>query len=288
MILPRILILGAGRRVTIDVLPALVHLGYKENDLLILRDSDAQLIQFPQFQCIKINSDKVEGFNPKFIISCLPCDVSESVISKVLQKCSPDCLIVDTPVSRNAKFLEGVKLPYGVYVLEDNHLVYFSRQIREYGEIFRAIMLRNAFYDYHGIAFLRSTLGELSRFRIKIRLRRFLLLLFFAGNTLIFWVGPRDYSKGEIYVSRRDLSFWKFSRLKIDQSVLSDFELAYLRSNYGPLGSKRIIEDNPIRHMLFWKQVGLAQALRALLIENQNSFITIQDSIENEKFFIDL
>lgn len=283
---PRVLVLGAGRRVKNDVIPSLIHLGYSRAELMIVRKNSSQLKDYPQFSCIQFDPKSIFEFNPEYVISCLPPEISSTLIKQVLRCSHPHALLIDTPIKKNAEFLKSLQLPGGVFVIEDNHLVYFARQMRELKPDLKVLILRKSFYDYHGIAFLASTLGPISHFRIKIRVRRFLFLSFFAGSTLIFWIGPRNYSKGEIYALRLNRVKKGFSKLVFDSEYLSSEEKELATNHFGLDESKRVIGENPIRNMLFWKRVGLTKALGGFLLANRNEFISVRDAVRNEDFFI--
>lgn len=283
---PRILILGAGSRVRDDLLPALVQIGFMPNELLLIRKSQGTLTEFPEFCCTQFDPGLVRSFNPDFVISCLPSEVTPTVVYELLQHCKPLALLVDTPVQENLEFLEGLNLPNGVSVMEDNHLVFFNRQLALENPRHRMLVLRNSFYNYHGIAFLRSALGTISKFRLKFRLRNFLLLVFFSGSTMILWIGPRNYQTGQIYSIQTGKLPQMLAKVEFKPFNLTMSEQEIVNRFLDSVSQEKVMRENPIRNMLFWKRVGLTLALNDYFFRNRNNFISLREAAINESFFM--
>jgi len=281
----RILILGAGKRVKQDLLPVLVSLGYQEPDVLLLRKSGSQLLDFPQFVCTQMDHIKLHSFNPQLIISCLPTIDTIHVIHNVLKFTSPSYLFVDTPVTRIYEDLLEIQVPGGINILEDNHLVFFSNQLIQPGSKPRIIVIWRALYDYHGIALLSNTFGKLSKFFIKIRFRNFVFLLFMVGGKYVIWVGPRSYSHGKIYFFKSILSFRFFREYKLNTDSVPEWAKNYILKNLDSITAESILNSNPIRYMPFWKRMALGENLEKFLTYGENKFPTLDEAIKNERYF---
>ncbi len=92
---------------------------------------------------------------------------------------------------------------------------------------------------------------------------------------------------GEIYAARFSMPKKCLSKIAFEPRYLSSEEMELVIHHFGPDESKRIIAENPIRNMLFWKRVGLSKALGEFLFANRNEFLSVQDAARNEDFFID-
>ena len=281
----RILILGAGERVKQDLLPVLASLEYQESNVLLIRKSGNQLLDFPQFECTKMDEIKLRRFNPQLIISCLPTDSTIPVIEEVLKFTSPRHLFVDTPVTRIYDDLVKIRVAEGIYILEDNHLVFFSNQLIRSKIKPRIVFVRNAFYDYHGVALLSVTFGKLSKLFIKIRFRNFIFLLFMVGRTLVIWIGPRNYSRGRLYFFKSILNVRFFQEYKLNTEFISEWARNYIRENLDPITTESILNSNPIRYMPFWKRMALGEYLEKFLSNGENHFLTLDQAISNERYF---
>ena len=282
---PRILILGAGERVKLDLLPVLVALGYGGSDLLILRKSAEQLSDFPQFVCIKMDEVVLGCFNPEIVISCLPTSDTVDVIQKVLKFTSPKNLFVDTPIAKIYKDLTRMYVPEGIHVLEDNHLVFFSSQLLNSRGNSHILIVWKAFYDYHGIALLSRTFGETSKLFFKIRLRNFLFLLFRAGRTFVIWIGPRNYSNGKLFFVKPAVKKHFLQEYKLDLKFVSDWAKNYILDNLDPVYVDKVLTSNPVRNMLFWKRMALGENLGKFLFDGENNFLKLENAIQNERYF---
>lgn len=282
---PRILILGAGKRVKQDVLPVLMHLGYQHSDLLILRKNHKQLTEFPQISCIQMNNYRLAEFNPELIISCLPTSETIEVIRKILNITAPKHLFVDTPVSKIYEDLSKLEVLSGISVLEDNHLVFFGNQLKIAKSEPRLIFVRKGLYDYHGVALLSRIFGKTSNIFFKIRVRSFLILVFKAGTRFIFWLGPRDYSSGEIYFANFRGSNSLFQKYRFDTELIPEWATSYMLENLETAEALEILGSNPIRYMPFWKRMALGENLGKFILNGENAFLTLDEALINERFF---
>jgi hypothetical protein len=281
----RILILGAGKRVKSDLLPVLSHLGFTSSDILIIRKSHKQLLDFPEFSCAQFEPNLVKKFDPTLVISCLPTTCTVEVIQKVLEFTSPNNLFVDTPITKIYDDLNNLLIRGGTNVLEDNHLVFFANQLILPIEEPRAIFVINALYDYHGVALISKTFGNISRNYFKIKIKSFYFLVFKSGTRLVFWVGPRNYHKGKIYYFKRKFKRGILDRYEFEKSMIPDWTIEYINKNLKPQESKDIFLADPIKFMLFWKRMALGEALHKFFSVGKNEFLSLEEALMTEIYF---
>lgn len=282
---PRILILGAGERVKQDLLPVLFSLGYQGPELLLLRKSDKQISEFPQYKCIKFDGTTLLDFNPNVVISCLPTGDTLGVIHEVLSFTSPNNLFVDTPISKISSELILLRIPGGVHILEDNHLVFFSNQFILPKNEPKVIFVLKALYDYHGVALLSKVFGKTSKRYLKFKIRNFLLLVFKSGSKLVIWVGPRNYSLGNIYFLKMKGGGCTFQKYNFSTKSAPEWTRRFLLENLDSLFAEQILSSSPIRNMLFWKRMALGEYMGRFLMDGENRFLTLEEAIENERYF---
>jgi hypothetical protein len=281
----RVLILGAGKRVKSDLLPVLTHLGFTNAEILIIRKSHEQLLDFPEFACAQFEPNLVKKFDPTLIISCLPTTCTVEVLQKVLEFTSPHNLFVDTPITKIYEDLNNLKIRGGINVLEDNHLVFFATQLRLSNEAPRAIFVLNALYEYHGVAMIYKIFGKLSHNHFKFRLRNFYFLIFKSGKTTIFWVGPRNYSKGRIYFLKRRLNKGILGKYEFEKSLIPEWTINYINKNLDFRESENILSADPVKFMPFWKRMALGEALHKFFSVGQNDFLKLDEALISEIYF---
>jgi hypothetical protein len=232
-----------------------------------------------------MEGSKLRNFDPEYVISCLPTIDTITVIQEVLQFTKPKHLIVDTPISTIYKQLTELRELSSISVLEDNHLVYFANQLEISKSKPRVIFVKNALYDYHGVALLSKTFGTLSKGYFKIRIRNFLLLIFKAGNRLIIWIGPRNYSTGMIYFIKPKLFKRFYQKYEFRNDLISDWTKNYMLENLNSSAITAILNSNPIRFMYFWKRMALGECLEKFIFDDVNFFLSLEEALENERYF---
>lgn len=281
----RILILGAGTRVRSDLLPILNHLGFTGSEVLIIRNSNNQLIDFPEYRCAQFDPKLVRKFDPTLVISCLPTPITVEVIEKVLKASSPSNLFVDTPITKIYNKLNCLKAKVAIRVLEDNHLVFFANQLSHSKDEPCAVLVLNALYDYHGVAMISKAFGKISNNFFKIRIRNFMFLIFKSGSRTVFWVGPRNYSKGKIYYLKRGFYKGNIGKFKFQNDSISDWAIAYIIKNFDITDAQNILSSDPIKFMPFWKKMALGEALHKFFLNGENEFIALDEAFMNEIYF---
>lgn len=285
MLRRRVLILGAGARVKNDLLPVLIQIGYTKSEVLIVRKTPDQLQNFPDFHCTQFDSKILKEFNPFLIISCLPTIHTLSVIQEVLKSTNPNNLFVDTPIKLIYPELSKIVIPGGIHVLEDNHLVFFLNQLEISKSSPGVIIVRNALFDYHGVALLSKAFGLNSRKYVKAKIKSFLFLIFVVGQKVVIWLGPRNYSKGEMYYSRRKRFQIIIEKYNLKTDSVSPWAFNFISSNFNPIEVARILSENPIKEMHLWKRVALGEALNEFLSQDKNSFLPLSMALKNEIYF---
>jgi hypothetical protein len=278
----RILIIGAGRRVINDVIPALKSIRFDLDSLIVVRQQKKSLERFPE---LRIETDLVltlNVFKPHIVICCIPVSQVPSITS-ILSNYSIPNVLIDTPVYSNSKILFNKGKIENLRILEDAALIPWIESIRKKFASCKFLFIYRSLYEYHGLVLLREIFGLPIR---RIGLPKFLnkhLVFLKINKTFIFWVRKRDYRKGFMIFFSKGTSkilgnpflvdFQKEFFTNFSQNLDIQINLEYLKEiQIQDYGNLRFIKD-----MLFWKRVGLAIGLNSIINHELNCFITIDE-----------
>ena len=288
-------LVGAGRRVQIDILPSLLAAGILQSEILILRKKKLPLVNFNDVNVIIDFSDmgKFEFEDKCILIINVDQKIVVSVLQNVLTYIDPSFVFIDTPINRVASEVDQIANTKGLdlRVIEDGFLIpwlpLFNRHFLT--QNFFAISYR-AFYLFHGVASFRQLIGNnffsgRSFFKGKI----FLCSNKDSGKIMQF--GSKDYSNGRFFWFFKGKLFYVGKKIKHDGILkrveVTDFVTesdSQLFSNYAMLlgiDFKKLM-DNPIESMREWKRIGLYMGFESILVNNINSFPDTKQIVENE------
>jgi len=280
----QVVVIGAGTRVTRDVLPALSAAGFDHEAIKIIRVKNVPLSGYKTFDNLDKLPSGSKDSNTIFIV-CIPPDFTKEVIEKIFRECSPFMILIDTPIVnynfyKRLRSLEKSNLTR-IRVLEDVSTIPFffdatRQQIQNQNKFFRVLYLDNFLFSYHQVAFIKKLgLGSLfftfkiSKWNLAVCASKKFGISFFIsvfrsdqlGQNLISLFPKFDF----IPNAELDLEGEKcgelLKRLKIDRLVL-------INQPY---------EDN-FQH---WKKIGLYFGFKAAS-ENQNVFPTISEQFSNQ------
>ena len=133
----QVLVIGAGKRVFIDLIPCLTSLGVEEFDIIAVRQS---LEKVPYFSKILVfnNLDRALNiFKGDVIFCCVPEYAHKQVIKSLKKIETPKTIFFDTPIKKNYAKLRLLNKVHDVRVLEETQLFTEMRSfIKSFG-IFR-------------------------------------------------------------------------------------------------------------------------------------------------------
>lgn len=291
----KIIVLGAGKRVRNDILPALVANGILEKDMFIIRKNYAILDDFPKIKVINdYNALKFENFSENTIlVSSIPQSETIVALNRILRIVTPTTILIDTPVFKIAESIQNIKHEYGIHVnlLEDGGLipwldVFTKTKLMET----RFFLSYRAFYLFHGVSSFRKIIGEYN-FRGRSMLQGRIIHLSNDRGRDILQLGYRDYAKGrffwfwnkKIVYLGLELKWAKMFRRISLKDILSDedyFEFYQLIEKFN-LDPDSLF-DNPIKYMHDWKRIGLYIGFKNLFDGNINIFPNLKAGVSNE------
>lgn len=280
----KVLVLGAGWRVTTDIVPSLLAAGVLAEDITILRKRRTTTPALAGISVVTTPEglDPAE-FNGSVIISCLPqLEVFETV-TNLVQRFRPSTILIDTPISKNYKEMHGLSWAYdiGVFVLEDSILIPWAADVRVKSA--RLSVFKNSFYHYHGTALLASISGMRLLRLTPWPLTDWLPWVFIDSKLRLFimW-GEKIPSKSSGIVITRNGQILK------GRELAPESPLTYLPEKQGFLPEKLGISGGdehmgPLRNLDEWKRVGLAIGLHSLLRLDKQLFPTLDKQLEFER-----
>tara|TARA_B100000989_G_scaffold188187_1_gene141667 strand:- start:11988 stop:12839 length:852 start_codon:yes stop_codon:yes gene_type:complete len=197
----KFIIVGAGRRVQQDLLPALSFLGYKKEDVFIFAKTKKNILVRNIIYDVK-KFTEIKEIDDKWIVYiAVPANISEFIIDQVLETNPRVKIIIETPI--NNFLLVNKYNNYNICVAEDAYFLGKYLILNEFIKIknFNILFMYKSAYSYHGIAFIESLLSKIffgfSVFGIYFGICK-------KGIALIF--GEKKYEAGGIWLNSKKLN----------------------------------------------------------------------------------
>ena len=160
----QVVVVGAGTRVTRDVLPALSAAGFNYGAISIVRVRNVPISGYKIFDNLDKLPSSVINSNTIFIV-CVPPNFTKEVIEKIFKECTPLMILIDTPIANYnlykqlCSYEKSNKTRIGV--LEDVSTIPFffdatRQQIQKQNKFFRVLYLNNFLFSYHQVAFVKK------------------------------------------------------------------------------------------------------------------------------------
>lgn len=214
-----VIIIGSGRRVQQDVIPVLLHLGYKKENINIYANRTKEIfIKNTTFEVISTDDlDYIDGVD--FAYVAVPPERVHDVFDMLFDLNNGLKIIVDTPIVNKLSLHKYADKT--IVVAEDvTHLCkeVLKKNLRL--RRFNFLLMYKSAYAYHGIAFVESMFSGIL-FQLKI------LGVYVAfckkGIAIIF--GKKNYEKGYISLNSHKLPFPSLSKEQVHLiGGLSDFD----------------------------------------------------------------
>lgn len=278
----KVLVIGAGKRVTGDIIPSLFASGYGIDDIVVWRIQNQKLATFPNIKVIRgFDSIKETRFHKDLIIiSCAPPEDQFHTLNNICKIISPKTILIDTPVTffNEANKLNNYSLEK-IYVLEDSMLIpYISKKSSTNYPFFTFV--RKALFEYHGSALLERYFDdELEPLVImnKINLK---ILRTKNKKNFVIWIGKRNYAKGRASFIHKLASEFQLSKFSNDlgQIYLENLD-KYVMNGI----SLSELCENPIKYMNVWKRIGLFQGFK-LLSQQKVIFPSLDAMVRIEEY----
>ena len=248
-----IVIIGAGKRVATDVVPALESLP-KEFAIqgLYARHAGALFGSRAQYAVSPLSALTADMLaKARFLYIAVPPQALLSLVRGL--PAAPDLeLIIDTPVSASAALYRALTRYRRVHVAEDSVFLPWLSLVSKAARI----ECEHSVYRYHGIALLKALAGTI---RFAVRWGNSLWL--WAGSTRVRISEPRDYARGTLRIDGREVEMLiirnrcKGFRFDSSEILLSPEESAL--AGFVEEG------DTVVSRMLELKRVGLRRLLSA-------------------------
>ncbi|MEZ6016066.1 MAG: hypothetical protein R3F49_13180 [Planctomycetota bacterium] len=205
----RILVIGAGGRVSDAVLPVLARLSrdFELGGVFArrARDLDARGVVHPVRALESLTRDEVEAVDVIYVVVAKPA-VGQVLAHLARFDVSRVELVLETPVvlfrnlhhvRRTAPF-KAVSVAEDISALPWLPVVHEALQAAPRSDEPRRLTLDRSGYAYHGVALAKAILGEqtVTRGRRTSDGAAELRTLDFAGRARVHWTSPRDYAVG--------------------------------------------------------------------------------------------
>ena len=254
-----IIIIGAGKRISLDVLPALESLhdsfvikGLYSRHFTAMFGSDRQYDVLP---LNKLSEGELRGV--RFICSAVP-PRSVTQVLKDLPSIDKDTeLIIDTPVVLPRSVRQMLGRFKRVHIAEDSIFLPWISVVKQLPQI-RKIDCVQSVYRYHGVALLKTMTSHSIRYGWRWGNRLWLR----AGMTRVRIIEPRDYSVGKLFINGEEVEILR------DGNKCTGFRLGDVHEKISKTESQLVgfIEegDTIISRMGELKRVGLRRFLMAV------------------------
>ena len=237
-----IMIIGAGRRVTTDILPVLESL----SDIfsisgLYARHSTTVFGNKGKYDVSSIDNLSLNRLRDvRFIYIAVPPHAVSRVLAKIPMISKNTELIIDTPVLLSRTGRLALTRFKRVHIAEDSVFLPWLSDVKRVYPIIKNVTCIQSVYRYHGMALIKALCGPV---RFGWRWRNTLWLR--AGSSWVKVAEPRDYARGKLLINGEEI---KFPTLTRDESVL-----------IGSVSSDETITSR----MLELKRIGLRRLLLA-------------------------
>lgn len=191
-----VIVVGAGRRVMEDIIPALESL----HDNIAIRGIYAphRGAVFGALRMHKVHSLRelpTETRNIRFIYIAVPASAVMDVLRTITTPDPETELILDTPVHPSIITPEEKKRWKRVHVAEDSIFLPWMELYKD--KKVKKINCSHSVYRYHGIALLRTLIGE----RILVGVRLGARLWMRSRHVALTVTEPRDYARGTLTIN---------------------------------------------------------------------------------------
>lgn len=257
-----IVIIGAGKRVSADILPALESLP----DKFIVKDIYARhraavfgnRKRYDVFPISSLSKERLQGV--RFIYLAVPPRSVAQVLKGLPPADKNAELIIDTPVSLPLGIWRILPEHYRrVHVAEDSVFLPWIPLAKRMGRIKRIDCMQSV-YRYHGIALVKALTSNTIRYGWRWGNRIWL----HAGKTLVRIVEPRDYEHGKLFIDGKEVELLR------EGNQCAGFRLGGKSERLSPEESRLAgyVEkgDTIISKMAELKRVGLRRLLAAASI----------------------
>lgn len=287
----RWLLIGAGRRIRNDILPALLAMQVSTSRITIVRKSRESIKDFLEIRSFQDIGEAVRHSNPDVIICCVPVEAANEVLSQLRNLDGPHTILFDTPVSQNFATLLELQKKHSVFALEESVLVPWLAQLELLVKKSRFVLFFRSFYEYHGVAVL-SRIAETPLVRIwqKFQQGRRFKLFVTNDNRLFCLLGYRNYPKASVFFLGKQLKLLSASRgLELQKVIVREsmkvFQLTTTMNNSEQLNSMYVEAQEKLlfSELAFWKQLALITGLHAIEEQGEILFPSISEMFEFER-----
>ena len=285
MVAAPFVVLGAGRRVIADVLPALRSIEAIDSQrIYVVRRSNRQICEFPKVQTFAaVDELPIEPLRGCVVLSCIPPEQNIDMLPRVIELLRPQAILVDTPIRAIADILTSYEDLYSVQIriLEDSHLIpNLKHVIRD--KSWNVVVVWKGLYYYHGAATLRAMAHYNLVQVLPWWLTRYNVFAFLdSTRNCYFMLGSKNSSRARMlsaHVSRKGVG-WRSTDLHwgAAPSAASRADLVEEQVKNVILDSKSIKDIDSL------KRIGLTIGLERLLAGDSGAFMNVREALINEE-----
>jgi hypothetical protein len=285
----QILIIGAGKRVTQQLLPTLISIGISQKNLIIVRKEKKMIKEYPE---IEVSCDLIttlKFFKGRLVFCCLDRNAYTEISDILLKIEDPKVIFFDTPIFRSFEKIIRLEKYHSLYVLEETILIPWIENFKQLFNTRGLVILWRMLYEYHGMALLKK-LDE----NVRIKRIRFFngksLLVARVNKKLVISLGYYKVDKGNCKVLDLNISHvlpvlhsrWQN---KVASNILNSrehFSILDMNSNlYKTLSKGKIY-----RNFESWKLLALNIGLANLINGESVDFPLVSCAYLNEKALV--
>lgn len=283
----KILIIGAGRRVTKDLLPSLLYSGVNPDSILVVRRQMRKIEQFPEITISNNLEKTLSNFSGDIVFCCVSHDAQNSVIASLRMSEKRLTILFDTPVMRAKDSLRDLCQHHAVSVLEETPLIPWIDKIKEeFSEGGIVIFWRCLFY-YHGVSFIRELFHCDGGFKLNLPFGK-QVLLFSAIKKRIIMAGYPKASSGKLlYIPLKLSSTNKIFGLNTSPAIaqeILDWQCFLSWRTFNEKQYHSLREGHIFKDINIWKNLALIIGTSKLIRTGISIFPSLDEATRNEDF----
>lgn len=250
----RVVVIGAGRRVSEDVIPAFESLPEQFTVTHVFAKHHSTLVgSSKKYDVQPLNTISQSVHEADVVYIAVPPEAMIDALKEIKSLRNNATLIIDTPVSRTRALEQECRLWNKVYVAEDSAFLPWLSLVDPH--TVTHILCDQSVYRYHGIALLKKITNKNVSFALRLRSRLFLKL----GRTTAWIHEPRAYEKGRLYINGSEPEMIIKDHTCMGFKFLS--KEVQLSSEESQLAGYMEETDSIVTKMLALKRVGLRRFL---------------------------
>lgn len=280
-----ILIFGAGKRVSDELIPTLLNGGVVEKDIVIVRKQNQNLPEYPKIRVLTETNAVISTFKGKIVFCCVPVNQQTTLIERLSNLPTPKLIFFDTPVKDVFASLKNLAMIHDLYVLEETALIPWIPELKKILSGRNVLIFWRVFYNYHGVAFIRALSSKYMVKRFQLPFGKRIYVSRAEGSTILV-AGYHKKEKSKCFYLHLPLinlsSPFNMQRQgKSLENLLSakalNFSSEMNLKSYSDFKTRSVFKDFDK-----WKFLALQIGIFELLDSNKILFPRLEDAVLNE------